>query len=296
MRLSDELKEHLWKMTSGHPGAVRALLNILKNHAVIRPFRKGHKIVPLDVGLEILEDITKLDDSLLVSVFSRSWPKLVYIQEDPALALYLEQVVATGGLRAKQQNKREQDICQRRGWLHTEVLTVRLRHNHVGKEAVYIFPKPLHHRLLENYFTVHDFPINLFGSVKELVMASLKFFQRINLSQTRVRTGGLAVEAGYQDELYRACWELLGKKLHLTSEYSPPGYSGRIDFFVQSSKWGIELVRNGDRLKGHIEQFLSNGRYHPWILKGLMKEYILVDFRITTPTSFNRKLNTYSSV
>jgi len=58
---------------------------------------------------------------------------------------------------------------------------------------------------------------------------------------------------------------------------------GRIDFFIRSKKWGVELLRDGDRLRDHYSRF-TTGEYGRWLQNGKMKEYILVDFRSTMPS------------
>ena len=297
-RLSDDLKEEVWKMTCGHPGAVRAILLILENDPSIRRFRKEDKVVPLQTGLNMFRNIIEFSRSLRNTGFGRSWPDWTTIQRDPLLSLFLAKVVANGGLGADEKNSREQEICHRKGWLHSELQRGYTLQGFRYQEVVYIFPTKLHHKLLEHYFKKEDFPIDDFGSVKDLFLGSLKHFQQNNLNQARIRTGGeLTKEGRHQDEFYRACWELLGQKLYLTSDYTPSGHCGSIDFFVEELKWGIELVQEDKDLDGHIQRFLSKGRYYPWIEEGLMKEYVLVEFRTTPPKNFyDRELNTYSFV
>src|SRR5258706_2836727 len=57
---------------------------------------------------------------------------------------------------------------------------------------------------------------------------------------------------------------------------------GRIDFFIPSKKWGIELLRDRDRLLAHNEQFVG-GEYGKWVQAGMMDNYIMIDFRSTVP-------------
>ncbi len=57
---------------------------------------------------------------------------------------------------------------------------------------------------------------------------------------------------------------------------------GRIDFFIPSKKWGIELLRDRDRLLAHNERFVG-GEYGKWVQAGMMDDYIMIDFRSTVP-------------
>ena len=295
MTLAKDLQDHIWNLTYGHPGAVGAILKILDHHPRLGYFKVKGTQVPLEQALQIMEDTTSFSASLATTVFSRSWPRIPEIQADPKLALFLEEVVATRGLPANKKNTTEQRICHRNGWLHIEAQPVRTARGLVGTKVIYVFPTPLHHKLLEHHFFTPDFPKDRFKTVDDLLLASLKNFRRVNLREPHMRTGGRTpVEAQYQDELYRACWETFGQKLYLTSEYTPPEKKGRIDFFLESPKWGIECVRDGSQFNDHIRRFLpKHGQYCPWIESGLMEQFVLVDFRDTKPVIDPSELNTY---
>jgi hypothetical protein len=85
------------------------------------------------------------------------------------------------------------------------------------------------------------------------------------------------VEAQYQDELYRTCYELLGG-VHLTSEWAGSS-TGRIDFQIKSQHWGIEVVRDGLNLQEHLDRFELGGVYGPLISSGEVVAYTVVDCR-----------------
>lgn len=98
-------------------------------------------------------------------------------------------------------------------------------------------------------------------------------------------SGGLRkpVESQYRDEFYRSCFEVLGRKILVISEFSTQGCEGRMDFFIKSTQWRIECTHEGDRLQQHIVRFLPGGNYYPMIELGEMKQYILIDFWTSTP-------------
>ncbi len=49
-------------------------------------------------------------------------------------------------------------------------------------------------------------------------------------------------------------------------------------------KWAIECLREGDRLKEHLDRFKKeDGHYYHWIRDGHIEKYILVDFRTSEP-------------
>ena len=84
-------------------------------------------------------------------------------------------------------------------------------------------------------------------------------------------------EAKFQKDFYAACCEY-DKSLVSFPEFGTK--DGRIDFFIHCKKWGIELLRNGDRLAPHVRRF-TQGEYGEWLKSGYMEDYITLDFRST---------------
>lgn len=73
-----------------------------------------------------------------------------------------------------------------------------------------------------------------FPTITKLAEAVLREFSPRNLSEEiRLGTGAVVrpVESRYQDEFYRALYELLGFSSHIHSEWSGDG-NGRIDFRI----------------------------------------------------------------
>lgn len=68
----------------------------------------------------------------------------------------------------------------------------------------------------------------------------------------------------------------------ISSEYTISG-NGPMDFFAMSPRWGIELVRDSDRLVQHLDRFKRNGAYYTDIISGIMKDWIILDFRHSFP-------------
>lgn len=94
------------------------------------------------------------------------------------------------------------------------------------------------------------------------------------------------VESTYQDEFYRVAHEVLGYAMNISSEWSSGG-NGRIDFRLAQVGWGIELLREGDRLKDHCERFNPGGRYATWIQDGSIQDWLIIDCRTSTPTPYS---------
>ena len=93
-------------------------------------------------------------------------------------------------------------------------------------------------------------------------------------------------EAQFQDEWYYAFKSLLGHDVVISSEWSRSG-DGRIDFRIVGPVWGIELLRDGDRLSKHCNRFLDNSSYHRWIRNGYIKDWIILDCRHSRPQKYS---------
>ncbi|KAJ7709681.1 hypothetical protein B0H17DRAFT_1190862 [Mycena rosella] len=93
-------------------------------------------------------------------------------------------------------------------------------------------------------------------------------------------------EAQWHNEFYVGAYRVTGGSgLWLSPEFGTgsTGTVGRIDFYVKGSKmWGIEVLRDGDRIQDHLRRFLPGGAYHNWIQVGAIQEYVVLDFRSHT--------------
>lgn len=58
---------------------------------------------------------------------------------------------------------------------------------------------------------------------------------------------------------------------------------GTIDFLVARKKWGLELLRDRDRLVEHMKRFEPGGQYFSMIQSGAMEQYIVLDFTSILP-------------
>ena len=103
--------------------------------------------------------------------------------------------------------------------------------------------------------------------------------------------------SGFQDEFYRCYCNEVGLRVRICSEWTGLN-RGRIDFTIVEPGWGIEMLRDGDRLKGHCNRFRQKGCYYPWIKRGLLKEWLILDCMHSYPqetckTPFNLMLSIY---
>lgn len=148
-------------------------------------------------------------------------------------------------------------------------------------------------RFVEHYLTgtAQSFPFHKFPNVETLAATVLKRFSQRALalsSAARLGTGGkiIPAEACYQNEFYRVLQTVLGFSSKVVSEWSGGGDS-RIDFMIEDPGWGIELLREGDRLEEHCQRFVANGKYTPWIRNGSIRDWIIIDCRKSQPRPYS---------
>jgi hypothetical protein len=89
-------------------------------------------------------------------------------------------------------------------------------------------------------------------------------------------------EAAFQDEFYRCYWNEVGPGVGICSEWAGTT-EGRIDFHIVEPGWGIELLRDGDRIIDHCKRFHHNGAYYSWIQSSLIKDWLILDCRHSDP-------------
>jgi hypothetical protein len=156
-----------------------------------------------------------------------------------------------------------------------------------------------YYRFVEYYLLNYQpipFPLDKFASIANLCEAILRRFSRKNLlssnsDQTRIVLSR-PPEAQFQDEWYRDFCSLVGHGVGISSEWSRGG-QGRIDFRIIEPAWGVELLRDGDRLTQHCDRFGGNGIYHRWIVNGLIKDWLILDCRHTHPQKYSMNAYVY---
>ena len=123
--------------------------------------------------------------------------------------------------------------------------------------------------------------LNVISSwINETVLTLLKrilelFNPQVFVSTQAIGKNGRRYERIYQDEFYRCCYLLAPSKCHpdVGAIYGSRGF---LDFYIDGEQqWGFELLRDGDKLQGHMDRFdLASGRYRDIPLA----DYAVVDF------------------
>lgn len=284
-KLDPAAHKYLYSITSGHPGAVTGLLYLI--FRTYRSMLKRHPNaqVTKELLIQALDDEHHVFEVLKMCAVNRSFPE----QRDltPQACDVLRKVLVDGSIPYNFGDPGFND-CYEMGWIHSEATDTD------AAEIVCVLPSKLHEKFIEYYLNLRDpkpFPLEKFPTLTELCDAVLRKFSPKNLLLSL--DGRLATsarprppEAQFQDEWYRAFKSLLGPDVAISSEWSRYG-DGSIDFRIVGPAWGIELLRDGNRLAEHCNRFSDKGAYHQCIKNGWIKDWIILDCRHSEPRKYN---------
>lgn len=172
--------------------------------------------------------------------------------------------------------------CHRHGWLISGI------DDEDGREC-YAFPSPLHESRITRFFSRLSTPPP-FSSLYDLCDGTIRRFQTARLANPARRAGPAFLErppeAQYQDEFYRSHFEVTDGCVDISPEWaSQRGLpAGRVDFYIPSMRWAIEITRDGNRLKEHSNRF-THGAYSVWLTNADVVDYIILDFRSSPPST-----------
>ncbi|RIB30187.1 hypothetical protein C2G38_2136492 [Gigaspora rosea] len=95
--------------------------------------------------------------------------------------------------------------------------------------------------------------------------------------QTGAKSDSCFFERSWQMEWYHSATSVVPMNTLISADVGPVfGSAGFLDFYVNGEFcWGIELIREGDRLKEHAELFEKDGEYTEIPLK----KWAIIDFR-----------------
>lgn len=152
----------------------------------------------------------------------------------------------------------------------------------------YIFASPLHMHLWSWLLLPPDSVALQCQDLFTLVKNVISRFRSSQLTKSDRRVGTpqhQPPEAQYQAEFYRCIHEYTNGGVIISPDYAAAvgARPGRIDFFLSSKKWGIELTCDGSKLDEHHSRFQENGSYAAWLQSSDMNDYILLDFRFNKP-------------
>jgi hypothetical protein len=172
-------------------------------------------------------------------------------------------------------------FCFHRGWLHADKLPDA---NCSKWDVGYFFTTPLHLWFVQWKLGFCRPPLPLSLNVDDLQTFAFKvisLFSPILLaSEQRFGPGCIQrpLEAQYHDEFYRCCHVLSNGSIVSFPEFGCA--KGRVDFYIPAKQWGVELLREGNRLADHCGRFSSSGSYATMLA---LSDHIILDCRTSCP-------------
>ncbi|KAJ7602039.1 hypothetical protein DFH06DRAFT_1024348, partial [Mycena polygramma] len=250
-KLAPDLQDYIFELSGGHVGVIKSLMGVVTSQSVrftVLFCTSAHSPQHLIEG-------QRTSGNLLI----QNGPFIYPVGEVPEVAHQAHKL----------------------GWLITEAEDP--EENRVRVD----FPSPLHRACLGYLLMGEEVPpldvLKL--TLREFLLQVIPCFSGNAL--LRANPGELSVpEAQYHNEFYRACSERTGGRgMWLLPEFgNSEGKRGRIDFFMGSVGWGIEFLREGDRMD-HLARFGQDGAYHVWTKNHAIKEWVVLDCRMqSTPT------------
>ncbi|PVG01285.1 hypothetical protein CPB86DRAFT_805442 [Serendipita vermifera] len=275
------LLNYVHSLTSGHVGACYDFLMVVKKDSSYRSMNSENRKYTYDDFVLSFDMSTFLEKLSNQGVFSRGLPRRSDLENPKkkftnSLRDVLEAPMRRVPLEKEQDQSgsgNELRLCLEQGWLFSEP---------AGDTTVeYRFASQLHELYTEWLLLSKESPIKD-PDLQTFVIKVIKRFSPRNLKERDdlSSTPQSIPEAQFQQEFYRACCVYTGGCVTTFPEFGHK--NGRIDFFIRSKKWGVELLREGMRLRDHTTRF-THGEYKKWIDEGYMQDYIMIDFRSEKP-------------
>ncbi|OJD14254.1 hypothetical protein AJ78_05383 [Emergomyces pasteurianus Ep9510] len=271
---------YLYRITNGHPAGLHALvarvLDVYHSqlkHQLIKEIDEPHIVAAIDDERATFNFLTSYP------IF-RSFPRSKYLTPDSSKAL--NRTLMNGSIPFDEADQGIK-LCYKFGWLHTEALDLH------GNNTVCVFPSRIHEKFVETFLSDNSksFPIEQYPTIESLCSRVLHKFSKGQLQEAckgRILVSGAKQnpEAQFQHEFYRAFKSLVHPNVGISSEWSGCA-GGRVDFVIVGPKWGIELLRDGDRLAEHLDRFSDTGKYSTWIKAGQLMDWLILDCRHSLP-------------
>ena len=228
----------------------------------------------------ILQEVspTTLAKALVSStIFGRGLPRSEL--QDPSFAAVFEAVLcACGAITSSDLTSDDEKEallhCFRKGWLQADNLD--------EGEVGYSFPSSLHRWYVEwkLWATTPSTPFHITNILEFVVAVIRKFSHRLLSTERRIGPGFVQrpPEAQFQDEFYRCCHSYSKGSVLTFPEFGTK--TGRVDFYIATKNWGVELLRDGDRLEQHSARFSPTGKYGATLC---LSDYIVLDCRVDNP-------------
>ncbi|KAL4744277.1 hypothetical protein BDW72DRAFT_212891 [Aspergillus terricola var. indicus] len=264
--LTQDLKQGLFLTSNGHVGLITSLINFLSS-------------VPSTTSKALFSDPKEFFKSLQNLPFARGLPPSRIVQQ-PGPASILKKAIVCDGIHESSfgykgtDSKKDLEFIWANGWLHAEKS---------DDDIHFVFASQIHRWYCQCLFSEGHLDTELdYDSPLQLALVAIRRFQPRQLSDVpRSLTGNTPpLEDQYQKEFHRCLFPLLDGHVIMSPEYviKAGTNGGIIDFLVAQKKWGLELLRDRDRISQHMARFEPGGQYFTMIQSGKMEQYVVLDF------------------
>jgi len=223
---------------------------------------------------------SKVGHAFRYSSGGRGLPQPFQLSNDPDMTAMFRRLLRDGQLLERDEFGTAVERAHKCGFIYARQL---------DSSPGFVLPTPLHAVSLSWMLVPSE--VDLPSDLNELVWKVVGLFKYSQLALPIRRAGPVNTsdkprEAQYQDEFYRALHDFTKGSVLVSPEFasaSDASEAGRIDFYIASKKWGIEITRDGKKLQQHSDRFWETGAYGRWLASGEMTDYILLDCRSTMP-------------
>ncbi|PYI25965.1 hypothetical protein BP00DRAFT_461387 [Aspergillus indologenus CBS 114.80] len=274
--LTEELIHGLFLASGGHVGLLTSLVHVLRAMPKLQEPIQSRRPLNWKTACDgLFSDGPLFFEHIRTTIFSRGLPKQKVMQ-NPAYATVFKHAIACNRTRrlsfpSDSDDERALEDIWRNGWLHAE--------HTEGGDTYYMFPTQVHRWYCQFLFE----PSNprkevVYQSPLEMAVDAIRRFHPDQLANPPA----MPIKDQCQKEFYRCLFPLLIEN-HITiaPEYLiPTGIRSGIDFLVPQRKWGVDLLRHGDRIKQHMQRFKNKGQS---LQEEPIQEYIVLNFTRTQP-------------
>ncbi|TDL25680.1 hypothetical protein BD410DRAFT_604146 [Rickenella mellea] len=283
-KFSNQLPERIFILTAGHVGAMEELFRALTAQSCYRHLTRAQTYDIADFeSLDPKDLLRGLEEG---SIFSRGLPKTGHLRV-PETAQIFKHVLCEGGITAPTPTTPTRlpegalGNCFQRGWLHAIPAE--------DNQTSYVFATHLHKWFVQwkmfgevpgaglSYTDLLEFTFDAFSNFSPTLLSEER---NIDLGITQSTP-----EAQFQSEFYRCSFQLSDGHVVTFPEFGTA--KGRADFYIPSEEWGIELLRDGQKLEEHVGRFSKTGKYGKTLR---LSQHIILDCRFTMPRKTNSHL------
>lgn len=274
--IDEPLMKMIWEWSDGYVGVVVAFLILLREYG--RGLYHNRRTFTYDEFCE-RNLVGQLYENMIGHPFVHSLPPQDDLRDNVRIINIFRQLLRDGyidkgdpSVDAKALNH-----CHKKAWIYEELDPLRLSGS---VRTRFVFPFSFHQSWVSHWLGPPEEKI-MYPTLYDFCVDVIKNFKSTRLSSPPRRVSATGTErppgAVYRDEFYRGLFNVA--KVQVSPEFASAkdDISGRVDFFIPSKKWGIELLRDGDQIQNHYD---TTGAYGRWLQGNEMEDFIILDFRV----------------